>query len=285
MTKKQLDEFIDKLVDDIEAELSEFIAGIVEGSGRTSGMTLKAEPITEFEVPMKIRLNHDNRKGLKQPYAYYSDAKSWRKISEDVTDSYGAVAFNARGTGKYAVFTPNNSMNDVPDDHWAKDSIDKFMSVYDLTGVFAGLDKSFSPGATVSVKELILLYGKVTGSTSGNAGTSIKKQAQNLGLDKLLNAANAARNVTREETAAVLVKLYCTKTGVDMGSLKTSKTIYIADDDKISNSKYASVAMSIDLGILELDEDSYFYPEKSITRAELITAFVKLLKLTGDITR
>jgi len=283
MTDKQLDQFIDKLVDDIEVELSEFIAGVVESSGK-SGMVLKAESVTEFDVPMMIRLSHDNVKGLKQPYAYYTNAKSWKKISEDVTASYSTVVFNAGGTGKFAVFTPNSALNDVPDDYWAKDSIEKFLSVYDLTDVFAGLDKSFSPGATVSVKELILLYGKVSGGTSGSTGTSIKKQAQNLGLDKLLNAANTAKNVTREETAAVLVKLYCTKTGVDMGSLKTNKAVYIADDANISNSKYASVAISVDLGILELDEDGYFYPEKSITRAEMITALVKLLKLTGDIT-
>lgn len=282
MTPKQLDQYLDLLVEDVERELSEYIGGIVEGGRYTSGMVVRTESLTEFNVPMLVKLYHGKEQGLINPYAYYSDAKSWRKLSADVDQSYGSVSFNAGKTGQYVLLTQNNSMKDVPDDYWAKDSIIRFTSKYDLTGVFAGIEKSFSPELSVSVKEMVLLYDRITGNTGESSGTNIKKRAQILGLDKLLNLSNAVRDISREETASVLAKLYCMKTGVDLSSIKPGRTVFIADDAEISNSKYNSVIVCIDLGILELDENVRFKPKGSMTRAEMITALVRLLELTGD---
>lgn len=52
---------------------------------------------------------------------------------------------------------------------------------------------------------------------------------------------------------------------------------------RVDKAYYKDVLICVDLGLIELNDEGRFMPEGTISRAELATCFVKLLKLTGDI--
>jgi len=277
-SSQALEQYTNELIKLIERDLSIYISTIIE-TERVSGA---AEELTSFNDPLTVKIYYsNNKKGLKQPYVYYDGASSWQKITVN-TDRSNSVIFNAAKTGKYAILLSQASINDVPDSHWAKSYIDKFLSKYDLSDVFTGISTAFAPENRVSGKEVILLYEKVTDRSSENAGLDIKQKAGKLGLDSIINLNSIMRDINRQETAAVIIKIYSVKTGVDAESLQPKAGIYLKDEADVSDKFYKPVLLVLDLNILEKKEDGKFNPKSPVTRAEMIAALVKLLELTGE---
>ena len=275
-----MNEYTAKLIEMIEEELSEYIDSILES------VTLKtsAQIITQFGTPVSARLSFSTRQGVKTPYVLYDGSNTWQKLAANVVQAPSSLTFNVLKTGKYVIMlAARSSISDVPDNHWARDYIVKLTSRYDLSDVFIGINNAFAPENQVSGKEIILLYEKVTGRANANTGLDIKQKSVKLGLDTIINPNAVLKNIKRQETAAILIKLFAVKKGVNETALRPGRTIMLNDEADVGDAFYSRVLLAVDLDFMEADSDYNFRPLACITRAEVAAAFVRLLELTGDI--
>lgn len=275
---KVMNEYIDALIGVIEEELSDYIDSTIESLKLASA----TRNITDFASPVSASLLTGNREGTQIAYVLYDGATAWQKITNSVRQQ-GSVTINVLKTGKYMIYLIGSTVKDIPDGYWAKDYISKLTSKYDLSDVFSGVGTAFMPDNRVTGKELILLYEKVSGKTSANTGLDIRQKSTKLGLDGIINPNNVMRNVRRQETAAVLLRLFAAKKGVNAGSLKPGGNVYISDEADIDAPYYNSVLMIVDMGVMSVNSDGNFLPDANMTRAEVSVALVRLLERTGDI--
>ena len=276
---KTMNEYTAKLIGMIEEELSEYINSTLESVKLKTSVQI----ITQFGTPVSARLSFSSRQGLKTPYVLYDGTDTWQKPSANVVQAPSSLTFNVLKTGKYVILLAQSSISDVPDSHWAREYIGKLTSKYDLSDVFTGINTAFAPENQVSGKEIILLYEKVTGRTAANTGLDIKQRSAKLGLDAIINPNAVLKNIKRQETAAVLIKLFAVNKGVSGTALRPGGTIMLNDEADVSDIFYSSVIMTVDLNLMETDSSLNFKPLAFMTRAEVAAAFVRLLELTGDI--
>jgi len=272
-----LNRYVDELVKLVELELSLYIHTNIE-TMKLSGMSAD---IQTFDTPLMVRLYYTGSSGLKLPYALYKGKNAWQKVTADAASNSSTLLFNVTGAGQYVVLIARNAAGDIPDSHWAKKDIVKFTSKYDLSTVFTGIESAFAPEDIVTRKEMVLLYELV--ANKGSSSGDIKQKLETTGLNSIFNTRNVAGNVTKQEAAAVLVKVYSAKAGINVQNLKLNRTLYIADEDLIEDRFLKSVMIAVDKGFMELDANRKFYPEGSLNRAQVISVFVKLLENTGDL--
>lgn len=282
LSSKELETYLSSQINDIEMALSDYINKVIEGSAQTPGIVKASSGITQFNDPLVVKLFYSGNQGQFSPYVNYTGANSWNKISNYTSTPGYSIAFPAVSTGKYAVLCTKTQANDMPENYYATEDINKFGSRYDLSSIF-GPAGSFYPESPVSVKETILLFEKTSGKAISNAGLDLKQKCALLGLDTILSPASSLKDTERQEFAAVLTKLYVMKMGVNMDSLTPSKNLTVKDETNISFKYIKSVLICLDSGVLTLDEKGNFRPTGYMTRAEAITALVKLLEMTGDL--
>ena len=279
---KDLDDLMNEAISDIEIELSEFIYFKMEGGKGISPITIKSKEINSFHNPMLINLNYNDHTGLKLPFIRYDGSNKWQKLNQSTDISYNKLAFNVVMTGEYAVFAQEEPAIDLLENYVHTPNIRMLLSKYDLSGVFGDM-RSFLPEDSVKVKEIILLYEKIIGLDQGDSGLTINQKAQRYNLESLIAFGGVVRDVSRQETAKVIMMVYSAKTGVNTISLIPNSSKKAKDMSQVDNAYYKDVLISIDLGLIELNDEGRFIPDGTISRAELATSFVKLLKLTGDI--
>ncbi|RCX11237.1 S-layer family protein [Anaerobacterium chartisolvens] len=279
-TKQKLNAFMDQLIKETESELSDYIGRTVEGTNGSGGMVVAKEYMTSFGNAMRVKLVYTVKKGINTPYVNYDGVDRWQKLTKNISrPASNALVLSAERTGKYGVFAVITAASDLPVNYWAKESIDKFLSKYDLRGVFAGVDKSFNPEMNVSVEEMVLLYEKVMAKTEANAGADIKQKVSKMGLNGIVNTAGLKKDITRQEASAIFIKVYCSNKGLNSQNLRPSKNIFVSDEDDIGSKYYSSVMMTIDLKVMSTDETGSFKPKSSITRAQAIDSMVKVMGL------
>jgi hypothetical protein len=271
-------QYAKNLIDMIEKELSVYIDKSID----LATVSNAVRSIESFDEPANIGLTAAAASGVKLPYVLYDKGSGWKKITAS-TLSNSIVRFNITKTGKYVILSSQGALKDVPSGHWAEGYIKSLTSKYDLSDVFTGIESGFMPDNIATCKEVVLLYEKVTGRSTENAGLDIKQKSVKLGLSGFINSNSMGRNVKRQETAAVLLKLFSTKTGANVSGLKPSGRVDIADESKISSGYYGYVLMAVDMGVMSTDENRNFDPSGQMTRAEVVAAFCKLLKITGDL--
>ncbi|NLD49562.1 MAG: ferrous iron transporter A [Clostridiaceae bacterium] len=278
----EIEEILEDMIYDIELELSDFLKNRFEGKNGSRPIIVKTQTVSAFGSPMLTKLAFKAEAGLNLPYVCYDGTETWKKLSTDIAYVADKIAFNVFKTGEFTVLNLKVVSEDITGDSSLSQAINLLMSKYDLTEVF-GTMKSFYPEDSVKVKEIILLYEKVTGREAEATGLTINQKARKYGLESLIGLGGVLRDVTRQEAAIVVMLVYSFKTGVDVEKYVPNKYFHIKDDASIGDSSYSYVLMAVDLGILGLEEENSFLPDTSIKRAELAQAFVKLLKLTGDI--
>lgn len=279
---KYLDQLMNESISDIEIELSEFIYLKMEGGKGISPITIKSKEINSFDNPMLINLNYNEHTGLKLPYIRYYGSNKWQKLNQSSAISYSKLAFNVIMTGEYAIFAQEEFAKDLLENYYHTPNIRMLLSKYDLSGVFGDM-RSFLPEDSVKVKEIILLYETIIGLDQGESGLTINQKAQRYNLESLIAFGGVVRDVSRQETAKVIMMMYSAKTGVNTISLIPNSSKSAKDMSRVDKAYYKDVLICVDLGLIELNDEGRFIPDGTISRAELATAFVKLLKLTGDI--
>lgn len=280
-TAQEKASYIDKLVTEVSNELSYYIEEKLFGVGITGGVLGDRNSITSFNSPLGVRMQF-NSGGIANPYVAYGNTTSWQKVSKNLKFENGYLSFFATATGKYAIFTSKDLADTVDKDNPAKAYISELSSKYDLTSVFPDADKSFNSQLAVTVKEGILLY-KLLMADDGSAGTDTKQIAKQYGLDKIINISNINRNLSRQEAGALVIKMYCQKTGADYTKLRMNYNKTVNDDSSISAKYWAPVYSCLSMDIFTLDSDGNFNPDNEINRADVVTAFQKMLDLTDKL--
>jgi len=275
---KLIDQYTQNLIGLIEMELSYYIDSTLQ----SVKLSNTVKDITTFGAPVSASLTFVSGKGVKLPYVLYEGASSWQKITENAVQTISSMSFNLLKTGKYVILAAQGSIGDVPAGHWAESYITNLSSKYDLSDVFQGINSSFMPENIATCKEVVLLYEKVIGKTAENSGLDIRQKNAKLGLDLIISPNSLVRSVKRQETAAVLLKLFSVKKGVGMTNLKPGGRVNITDENSIGEDYFSPVLIIVDMKVMSLDGSSRFYPGSQMTRAEVVAAFVRLLKMTGE---
>ena len=276
---KLIEQYTQSLVELIEKELSTYIDSMLQ-SVRLSNAV---RDITIFGAPASVNLSFSAAKGVKLPYVHYDGASTWQKLTTSTVTANSSVRFNLLKTGKYVILTAQGNIGDIPAGHWAEDYITSLSSKYDLSDVFTGINNSFMPENRATGKEVVLLYEKVIGKTAENAGLDIKQKNVKLGLDSIISTNSLLKNVKRQESAAVLLKLFSVKKSANIDSLKPGGRVNIADENGIGELYFNPVLMIVDMKIMSLDGSGKFYPGNQMTRAEVVAALVRLLRMVGDL--
>lgn len=275
-TTEEVNKYLNQIYEDLVSELSFYLEDTLNGVGYTSGILADKYSISKFSSPIEVKMSY-SAGTVSNPYVIYGNAANWNKLTKNLKYEKGYLSFYATGTGKYAIFSSKDIAATVSDKNAAKPYIAKLAASYDLTGVFPGSDVSFNSDLNVTVKEGILLYELIIESRN-DSQTDAKTKAQNYGISKIINTANMYRNLTRQETAALAMKLYCQKTGTDYDKLRASYGRTIKDDSKI-NAKYAvPVYGCLKMNLMTLDASSNFNPNAFVNRDEIVTVFAKMLE-------
>ena len=278
-SKELVSKYTQNLVNMIEEELSVYIDNTLKNVRLANSVS----EINTFEAPGSVNLFFNSSDGMKIPYTLYDGSAQWQKVTVNADQLASSVRFNLLKTGKYVILTARSTIGGVPEGHWAESYITSLASKYDLGNVFPGIQNSFMPDNKVMCKEVVLLYELVVGRSAELTGLEIRQKSEKLGLDSLIHPNSLVRNVQRQQTAAVLLKLLSVKKGVNMASLRPGGRIIIADESSINEEYFHPVLMIVDLEVMGLDGNGRFSPGNQMTRAEVVTAFVKLLELTGDL--
>ena len=277
-SSKLIDQYTQSLVEMIEKELSIYI----DSTLRSVRLSNAVRDITTFDAPASVSLSFSGGMGVKLPYVLYDGASSWQKISANTLQANSSVRFNLIKTGKYVIMAAQRNIGDVPAGHWAEGYITSLSSRYDLGDVFPGINSGFMPENIATCKEVVLLYEKAVGKTAENSGLDIRQKNVKLGLDGFISTTSLMKNVKRREVAAVLLKMFSVKKGVSMDSLKPGGRAGITDEGSIGDDYFSSVLIIVDMRVMSTDDSGNFNPAGQMTRADVAAAFVKLLKMTGD---
>lgn len=275
-TSEELNKYLNQLYEEVVSELSYYVEDTMNGAGYTSGILADKYNISQFSSPLGVKMSY-KANSVSNPYVIYGNTGNWQKLTKNLKYEKGYLSFFVSGTGKYAIFSSKDIATTVSDTDTAKPYIAKLAANYDLTTVFPGADASFNSDLSVTVKEGILLYELIIESQN-DSQTDAKAKAKAYGISKIINITNLYRNLTRQETAALVMKLYCQKTGSDYDKLKASYDRNIKDDSKIS-AKYAiPVYGCLQMKLMTLDSSSNFNPNAVVNRAEIVTVLEKMLE-------
>lgn len=273
---EEVNKYLLQLLEEIKSELSFYLEDTLNGTGYSNGTFIQKYSITKFSSPMNVKMSFKTNAPA-NPYVLYSGSGNWQKLSQNIKRDTGYLHYNITGAGKYAIFSGKDVTSAIADDNPAKQYIVKLAEKYDLAAVFSGAENSFNPNLSVTVKETILMY-EVISESRVDSQKNVKDKAKAYGIDKIINTSNLNRNITRQETAAIVTKLYCQKSGADYNLLKTTYFKSIRDDQSIADKYAVPVYTCLQLNIMELDANSRFNPANTVTRAELAMAVEKMLE-------
>lgn len=270
------DQYTRNLVDLIEKELSIYIDNTI----KTIMLTNTLREVHTFDTPVSVRLKTGSADGLKSAYVKYR-GMDWRKVT--ITESGTIVTLELLKPGMYVILVQDRGIGGISENHWARDHILKMASRYDFGSVFQGAGTNFMPEVRVTCSEIVLLYELTTGMAPANTGLNMRARLTELGLDDLLHPNSLAKDASRQQAAAVLARLLAVKKGTDPRSMRPRTTASISDERDIEDLYYMSVLIVVDIGVMQLDASGRFRPKGTMTRAEAVAAFARLLELTGEL--
>lgn len=282
-TSQKLNDEINSIVAGFETTLKIYIRDYIEGSSSISSKIQAYNDINSFSQPLSVKMSFNNSvKGNKTGYVYTDS--NWLAKTSLMSNSNSTVTFDTLTSGDYAILSAGTTgIFNIPDGHWAQKDIDAFTSKYDIRDIFQS-EYYTNVDNPIALKDTVLVIEKVL-SVSGksSSSTAISSKAKELGIDGTINFTNPTRNVTRQELASLLMRVYKIKSGVDPTNMKASKTITINDESSITKSHYKEVEMCIDLKILSIDDKKNFRPNETCSKAQTISSLTRMLKILGEL--
>lgn len=284
MTPGEMEKYLTYETNELVKALADYIGKVVEGHGTTPGIIKSEARIIQFNDEIPIKLSYKSLRGRVYPYVLRDGETSWKKLNDKAyTAEADQISFTSVNTGKYTVITDSIVVNDIPESSVAAEDIRKLAAKYDLSKVF-GTNGSIYPESTLAVKDAVGLYELVTGN-KGPAGLDVKQKIAVLGLVDVLGNVSTMKSLENQELAGIVAKLYILKMGIDIGRFEASIMPHVTDEEDISPELKKYVTLCIDIKALSLDEKGSFKPDSLVTRAQAISAIVRVLELTGDIKR
>ncbi|KNY30364.1 S-layer homology domain-containing protein [Pseudobacteroides cellulosolvens] len=285
MTPSEMEKYLSDQTDDLIKVLANYIEKTIEGHGTTPGIIKSEAQVTQLNDAMPIKLTYKGSKGKVYPYVLNTGETSWRKLTDKAYTTEGdGVSFTSSSTGKYAVITNSNSISDMPENSMAAEDIRKFAAKYDLSKVF-GTNGSIYPESTLTVKDAVSLYELITSKGKGAAGLDTKQKISAMGLTDIFGSVGTMKSIEKQELAGIVAKLYASKMSIDIENFEPSIKHQISDEGSILPKLKKYVVLCIDIKVLNVDEKGNFKPDTPVTRAQVISAIVRVLEMTGDLQR
>ncbi len=254
---------------------------------------IDGKPVTSFNKPITITLQMDLA-GINNPDKvgmwFFSEAGSkWIYIGGKVNDD-GMITFTIPHFTKFAAFEYIGTFTDI-ESHWAKEDIEIMAARQVTNGTGNG---RFSPDTMISRAEFTAMIVRALDISAGSGENPFKDiQSEDWFLDAALKANGAgliqgdangyfipAGMITREELAAIVVRAYCYKTGMNQADIITTQEVRFTDEDKAASWARRTVVLADALGLMNGFTDITFRPKNFSTRAEAIVVIKRLMKLT-----
>jgi len=281
-TPQKLNDVINQTVDSIMKSFQSDIRDLVESP--YYGLKQSVRSLSAFANPLNMIISGSfPGKGVRSGYIYKDNV--WKKLTTlESASGSPSYTISSMSPGSFILLSTQPAASySVPDGHWAAGDFNRLASKYELRDIFKPESSSNIDGS-VSVYDTVRLIARIlSGGGQDAASGTASDTAKKLGLPGYFNYGNSGRNLTREELASLVMKVYQMKLGVDIGGMKTGKVVMISDGDGINKNFYKSVELCIDLGMMNLDEDSDFRPKEEASWAQVFTAYARLLKLLGEL--
>ncbi len=285
MTPSEMEKYLIDQTDDMVKALADYVEKTIEGYGTTPGIIKSEAQITQYSDAMPIKLSYKSSEGKVYPYVLNSGETSWRKLTDKAYTTEGNwVSFTSSNTGKYAVITNSNSVSDMPENSMEAEDIRKFGAKYDLSKVF-GTNGSIYPESTLTVKDAVNLYELITSKGKGAAGLDTKQKISAMGLTDVFGSVGMMKSIEKQELAGIIAKLYASNMSIDIENFEATIKHQISDEGSILPKLKKYVVLCIDIKVLYADEKGNFKPDTPVTRAQVISAIVRILEMTGDLQR
>ncbi|MCR4436408.1 MAG: fibronectin type III domain-containing protein [Clostridiales bacterium] len=279
-TSSKLGDVIDNIVDDMLADFQNDIRNMIENS--SYGIRKTSKDISAFSTPVSVTMPvSSSGKELRSGYVYRSSG--WSPVP---TSQYGdSISFGITQPGKLIALSVSAAdLFSIPAGHWAEKDINLFNSKFNIRDIL-DTGTGISVDDSISVEKAVALIAKVLSKDGKYAGSgTVGEKAGNMGLDGTINFSSPQRNLTRQEAASLIMKIYQLKTGADMSSLKPGKTLMIKDAGDIGAKYYKAVEMCVDMGLLTLNARNNFEPGQGCSWAQMISGLLRLLKKLGEIS-
>ena len=273
-----------------DAASNKYHADIVaSGGGLILGISVMTQdgtsvPATVLDNPVQLRIPLDEQANR--------DLVGIYAVEEDGTLTYVSgkqegnwLVAEVKELKPYLVLEYTKVFHDVPEDHWASDAIQKLAAMQIVQGVSPS---EFAPDQPVTRAEFAALMVRLLGYEP--AGSSYFEDvrpddwfapyvdgAYELGVVTGKSSGRFEPNqwITREETAAIAVRIY----EYLAGEIAEGHGAGFADQNKISSWAVEFVNKAYRLGLFQGQEDQLFHPAGMLTRAEAAQVVVNLLNM------
>jgi uncharacterized repeat protein (TIGR02543 family) len=281
------------------------IENVIADNGLIMVEVLNGEKVTQPADPTRTGYKFEGwykNVALTEAYDFVNDIVTeditiyakWAKIEEPAPWVPDPVT-PTPGTGGSTPTTPTTPQPVVPvefndtTNHWAKDDIGFIAGLGLVNGTSAG---NFSPDSTMNRGMIVTILGRLAkidpnqfgSSSSFNDVAGGQYYAPFIEWAAQLGLVNGTGNggfspeapLTREQLAHMLMK-YAELMNLNLKS-NTENKVQFADEDKVSSYASESVQKARELGII-IGSDNSFAPDRTITRAEVITMLARFIKL------
>lgn len=270
---------INRLIDNLEEELSLYIRDILDGGRGFSASRVSRRELQELAGGMKLKMLHDGTQSLARPMVLPAGKTAWQEPPGVKAWLFPYVLVNCKTPGQYAVFTASAVTIAVPDVNGAVNpELQRLSSKYDLQKVFG---KTLYPGDFVSKDNAVALFEVITETGSETLGMSVPAKIKTYRLEQILPT-GLKTNINRQQAASLVVEIYAYKTGVSADSLRPTTYRHIRNASAIPDPIYHRLVIALDLGLTELEPDYSYKGESFATIEETLKEIIMVLDLLGE---
>ena len=275
--KRKSNDYVTELIRDLRSAVSYKIGDVVEGRNGYQSIISDIINMKEFNAPIGVRLNHDRQKnGKVSPFVSF-DQKEWFKMTQNITNAKTSIAFEAISPGTYSAVIAGIDVDDLREGSDSKSNVEKVSTKYELSDIFAGIDTNLRPELPVLNKEAVLAYERILDLSRQTYGLDMAKKIVALKLDDIVKPGTQNAQMSRQQAAELLVRMYLSMNGVANGTLSGSRTYTITDADEIQQSYKKAVNLCLEKGFLKLTGGK-FNPSVSIKRIEFLDAVAVMIQ-------
>ncbi|HBR03013.1 MAG TPA: hypothetical protein DD738_10410 [Ruminiclostridium sp.] len=245
---------IDNVMLDVEIELSKYLKDIIDGGRGLKADFAVTKEMAEFPGGIGMKLAYscqDGYTGYITPFVNYG--LSWAEPSGSKASMLQMVLFRVEKPGRYMV--AGKAQVVIQPGGTGSEAYLKLAAKYDLSKVFGS--GTIHPANPIKGEQAVMLYAVLIQKESEMTGLTPVQKASKLGLSNILAAKQLTGYMDNQSSLSLAVKLYCTKAHINEASMLPSRTIVIANDSAISSRIYKYVVLGIDLGIAELQNNTF----------------------------
>lgn len=210
----------------------------------------------------------------------------WEPTGGNYDEATGMITFYRIHMSKYTVVKNKKKFSDV-ENSWAKDEINNLLG----KGI-ADANTEFRPTETITREEFAAWICRAYGlKEEGHSADFADIDQSNPYYKEITNAATQGlilgrsttefapkEEITREEMATLVARAISNYNDVKVPNDGAVRFASLVDDENTADWAVDSVAMMIDLGIMEADNSGNFNPQEPISKEAAADIFAKIYK-------